>query len=107
MTFMLKYLMMFIMLGSIIEGSAQDKKPIIKLSVSEAQAFALQNNREIQSSKIDIRIADKQVWEALATGLPQFNLAANYLHQFKIPQLNFGPSLRLDLLPDAGFITKK
>ena len=106
MTFMRKYLIMFILLGSIIDGSAQDKKPIIKLSISEAQAFALQNNREIQSSKIDIRIADKQVWETVASGLPQINLAANYLHQFKIPQLNFGPSLRLGLLPATGFITK-
>jgi outer membrane protein len=105
MTFMRKYLMMFILLGSIIEGSAQDKKPIIKLSISEAQDFALQNNREIQSSRIDIKSADKKVWETVASGLPQFSLTANYLHQFKIPQLNFGPSLNLDLLPD-GSITK-
>ena len=105
MNFMRKYLMMFILLGSIIEGSAQDKKPIIKLSISEAQDFALQNNREIQSSRIDIRSADKKVWETVASGLPQFSLTANYLHQFKIPQLNFGPSLNLDLLPD-GSITK-
>jgi outer membrane protein TolC len=105
MTFMRKYLMMFILLGSIIEGSAQDKKPIIKLSISEAQAFALQNNRAIQSSRIDIKSADKKVWETVASGLPQLSLSANYLHQFKIPQLNFGPSLNLDLLPD-GSITK-
>jgi outer membrane protein len=106
MNFMRKYLLMFILLGSIIEGSAQDKKPLLKLSISEAQEFALQNNREVQSSRIDIKSADKKVWENLATGLPQVNVAANYLHQFKIPQLSFGPVLDINSLPD-GPLTKQ
>jgi outer membrane protein TolC len=93
---------MFILLGSIVEVSAQDKKLILKLSISEAQAFALQNNREVQSSKIDIKSADKKVWENLATGLPQINLAANYLHQFVVPEISLGPYLDLNALPDGA-----
>jgi len=105
MNFMRKYLLMFVILGSITEAFGQDKKEILKLSISEAQTFALQNNRTVQSSKIDIKIADKKVWETIATGLPQLNLAANYLHQFVIPQLSFGPILDVNSLPD-GYITK-
>jgi outer membrane protein TolC len=105
MNFMRKYLLMFILLGSIAEGFAQDKKETLKLSLPEAQAFALQNNRTIRSSKIDIQHAEKQVWENIATGLPQFSVAANYLHQFVVPQLSFGPVLDLNSLPD-GNITK-
>jgi len=105
MNFMRKYFFMFMLLGLMTEGSGQDKKEILKLSISEAQTFALQNNRTIQSSRIDIKSANKRVWETMATGLPQFNIAANYLHQFKIPELSFGPFLDIDALPD-GTITK-
>jgi outer membrane protein len=105
MNFMRKYLLMVILIGSVIEGSAQVKKETLKFSISEAQKFALENNRTVQSSKIDIKSADKKVWENLAAGFPQMNLTANYLHQFKIPQLSFGPYLDVNSLPD-GDITK-
>jgi outer membrane protein TolC len=96
---------MFILIGSVVQGFGQDKIETLKLSLPEAQAFALQNNRAIKSSKIDIQHAEKQVWENLATGLPQFNVAANYLHQFVVPQLSLGPVLNVNSLPD-GNITK-
>jgi outer membrane protein TolC len=96
---------MFILLGLIIEGSAQDNKPLLKLSISEAQEFALQNNRAIRSARIDVSSMDKQIWSNIATGLPQFNFDANYQHQFVIPQLSFGPVLDLNSLPD-GNVTK-
>lgn len=95
---------MFMLLGLVTEGFGQDKKEILKLSISEAQAFALQNNRTIQSSKIDILSADKKVWENLATGLPQISVAANYLHQFVVPELPLG--FNLESLPE-GVITKQ
>jgi len=97
---------MFVLLGLITQGYSQDKKEILKLSISDAQTFALQNNRTVQSAKIDIQSADKKVWENLATGLPQVNVAANYLHQFKVPELSFGPVLDVNSLPD-GVLTKQ
>jgi outer membrane protein len=105
MTFMCKYIFMFLLLSAVLEGSAQDKKTVLKLSISEAQSYALQNNRQVQSAKIDLLSADKKVWETLASGLPQMNLSANYLHQFMIPQLSFGPVLDINSLPD-GNVTK-
>jgi outer membrane protein TolC len=48
---------------------------------------------------------DKQIWAIVASGLPQFNFDANYQHQFVVPQLNFGPVLDINSLPD-GSITK-
>ena len=92
---------MFIILGTITEGFGQDKKETLKLSLPDAQAFALQNNRTIRSSKIDIQHAEKQVWENLATGLPQFSVAANYLHQFVVPEISFGSYLDVNVLPDG------
>jgi outer membrane protein len=105
MNFMRKYLLMFIILGSITKGFGQDKKEVLKLSISDAQTFALQNNRTIKSAKIDVSSMDKQIWANIATGLPQFNFDADYQHQFVIPQLNFGPVLDVNSLPD-GVVNK-
>jgi outer membrane protein len=106
MNFMRKYLLTFILIGSIAQGFGQDKKETLKLSLTEAQDFALKNNRAIKSSKIDILSAEKKVWENLASGLPQFSVAANYLHQFVVPELNLGMVLNPNLLPPSGFITQ-
>jgi outer membrane protein TolC len=105
MNFMRKYLLMFIILGIITEGFGQDKKEIFKLSISDAQAFALKNNRAIKSAKIDVSSMDKQIWASIATGLPQFNFDANYQHQFVVPELNLGPYLDVNSLPD-GIVNK-
>jgi len=37
----------------------------LKLSVSEAQAFALEYNRSVQASKIDVEVAKRKVQETL------------------------------------------
>jgi outer membrane protein len=96
-----KYFLTIVILGIIIEVSGQDNKDILKLSVTEAQSFALQNNRSVQSAKIDVSSADKKVWENLATGLPQLSVAANYLHQFVVPEISFGPYLDVNSLPSG------
>ena len=101
-----KYFFILIILGLINEGFSQENKEILKLSISEAQEYAIQNNRSVQTAKIDVDIATKQVRETIAIGLPQFNLASNYQHQFVIPELSFGPYLDVNSLPDQGFLTK-
>jgi outer membrane protein len=106
MNFMRKYLLLIVLLGSIIKLFGQDNKEIIKLSISDAQTYALQNSRAVKSAKIDIGIATKQVKENIAVGLPQLNLATNYQHQFVIPELSFGPYLDVNSLPDNVFLTK-
>lgn len=83
-------LLTFLILGLVNKGFSQDNKAEIKLSITEAQTYALQNNRSVQSAKIDVEILNKKVWETIAMGLPQLNLATNYQHQFAIPELSFG-----------------
>jgi outer membrane protein TolC len=96
---------MLIILGSLTKGFGQDKNEILKLSVSEAQTYALQNNRAIRAGRIDVSSMEKQIWANIATGLPQLNFDANYQHQFVIPQLNLGPVLDVNSLSD-GPVTK-
>jgi outer membrane protein TolC len=103
---MRKCILTFIFLGLITEGFSQDNKELLKLSVSEAQTYALQNNRSVQSAKIDTKIANKKVWETTAMGLPQLSLATNYQHQFEVPKISFGKYLDAGSLPDEVALTR-
>ncbi len=105
MNLLRKSLLMFLISGITLSVSSQATKEPLKLTIAQAQAFALENNRTVRSAKIDVDIADKKVWETIAMGLPQLGLAANYQHQFVVPQLSFGPYLDLNSLP-AGNVTK-
>jgi len=105
MNFMRKYFLLFLLLGSVVEGSGQDNKSILKLSIADAQTFALEHNRTLKSARLDVKSMDKLIWANIATGLPQFSFDANYQHQFVVPQLSLGPVLNLNSLPD-GVITK-
>jgi len=84
----------------------QNNNQIVRLSISEAQSYALRNNRTVRSSEIDIDLANKKIWENLALGLPQVNVDANYLHQFVVPEISIGPYLDIDALPE-GPVTKQ
>ena len=78
----------------------------LKLSVIQAQEYALDNNRTIQSAKINVDIATRQIKETVGIGLPQLSLASNYQHQFVVPQLSFGAYLDPGALPDNVYLTK-
>ena len=101
-----KCLLTFATMVSVTEGFGQETKETIKLSITEAQAYAIENNRTVQAAKIDVDIATKLVKETIGIGLPQLNLASDYMHQFVVPELSFGSYFDVDALPDVGFLTK-
>ena len=106
MDWLKKICLFFLTAGIYLDGFSQDNSETLRLSVSDAQAFALQNNRTVKTSHIDIRLAGRKIWENLAIGLPQVNVDANYLHQFVVPEISFGSYLDIDALPD-GPVTKQ
>jgi len=57
----------------------------MEFSLAEAQAFALQNNLQMQSSAIDLEIAKKKIKETIAIGLPQVNASGSFQHFLDIP----------------------
>ncbi len=73
----------------------------MKLSLQDAMKLAMQNNTNILNSDLDLRIAQKKVWETLASGLPQIDAKGAYQHVFKVPTLSFGgeTSLSKELTP--------
>jgi outer membrane protein len=72
--------------------SAQES---VKLSLQDAVKLAMQNNTDILNSDLDLKIAQKKVWETVATGLPQISATGAYQHIFKVPTMSFGGSTKL------------
>jgi outer membrane protein len=100
----LKYLLTIVFSALFAGGFSQDNKVPLKLSLNEAQTYALENNRAVKNARIDLLSTDKRIWETIATGLPQLGLSANYQHQFVVPEISFGSYFDANLLP-AGYIT--
>lgn len=60
-----------------------------KLTLNESIKKALQNNTNIRNSKLDLKIAQKKIWEITAMGLPHVDLKSSYQHLFSVPTINF------------------
>lgn len=58
------------------------------LSLEDAVAFALEHNKNLQTSRLNVDLQQKMVMEAISQGLPQINGSMGY-------QTNFGESLPL------------
>jgi outer membrane protein len=82
-------LLVVLLLTGTALASAQES---VKLSLQDAVKLAMQNNTDILNSDLDLKIAQKKVWETIASGLPQISATGNYQHTFKVPTLSFGGS---------------
>jgi len=80
-------LLVALFLAGTVFASAQET---VKLSLQDAVKLALQNNTNILNSDLDLKIAQKKVWETVASGLPQISATGAYQHIFKVPTLSFG-----------------
>jgi outer membrane protein len=54
-------------------------------SLKQAQDFAYQNNYDLKNSAFDVKIAQKQVRQNTAIGLPQVNAGIDYMEYFALP----------------------
>ncbi|CDN31226.1 Outer membrane efflux protein precursor [Mucinivorans hirudinis] len=63
----------------------------LRLSLTEAQDYAVSNNLTVRNTLIDYDKALSKVWETTAQGLPQLSASGNYQHLLtSIPEINFG-----------------
>ncbi len=81
-----------LLFGSINLGWSQQTQKV-KLSLPQAQEFALENNLELKNAVLDVQIANKKVWETTASGLPQVTSGVSFQTILNdLPSLTFpGP----------------
>lgn len=63
---------------------AQTSAEVLKLSLAEAQKYALDNNLSVSSARQDIEIARRRTWEAISQMLPQINGSASLNDNLKL-----------------------
>lgn len=54
-------------------------------SLIEAQQYAIEHNTSILNAELDVKSANKKVWETTAIGLPKVNATASYTNMLDIP----------------------
>lgn len=85
--------LMVIFIGFSTPTKAQTESNL-KLTLAEAQQYALENSYSVKASEYDLQVARKKVWETIADGLPQIEASADY---------NNNLDLSVSLLPSEFF----
>ena len=96
---MLLLLALLMAVGS-LQAQQQPAKRV--LTLQEAIAHALENNVTVKNERLNLGIAEAQVKETLAQGLPQINGSGNITYNIEVPT-SFIPLRAFDATapPDA------
>lgn len=95
-------LLILLTLGGVKISMAQET---IRLSLNEALKIAQDNNLNIKNSQLDLKIAQKKIWETIAIGMPHIDGTAKYQLIPKVPTLpasNFDPNAAPDAVIELG-----
>jgi outer membrane protein TolC len=65
-------------------GKAQQESNELKLSLIEAQNYALQHNKMVLTAKSDIQASKVALWETISAALPQVNASASFTDNLKL-----------------------
>ncbi len=78
------FILMVYLLASVIAFS-QETDTVYTLSLEQAQQLALQRNKTVLNSELDIIKAKKKIWETTAIGLPQVNGSISHNYNIDLP----------------------
>jgi outer membrane protein len=82
-----KEILTILLLFLIVTGgrvSAQDKNSELKLSLKEAQDFALVNNKMMINSRADVQASKVALWETISNALPQVTASGSFTDNLKL-----------------------
>jgi outer membrane protein len=75
-------LMLFFLAGGIILAQADSAE--LKLSLKEAQDYAIKHNKMVISSRMDVEASKIALWETISNGLPQVSLSGTFTDNLKL-----------------------
>jgi outer membrane protein TolC len=78
----LTVLLLFSLASEII--MAQEKSGDLKLSLKEAQEYAIQNNKMMISSRMEVEASKIAVWETISNALPQVTASGSFTDNLKL-----------------------
>ena len=83
---MQKTVLLLMFLISVFHINGQE---VMKLTLPEAQSYAVEKNRQIKNANLEVKKSEAQKWQAISTMLPQVSVGLDYSNQFG-HELNFG-----------------
>ena len=87
--------------GSLIGTSAHAQSTVMRLSLEEAQQYAVEHNYALQNSALNIKKAEATRWQTLSSMLPQVKAGFDYQNMCGY-EMNFGGrSSTSSMLPDS------
>ncbi|MGC1390396.1 MAG: TolC family protein [Bacteroidales bacterium] len=78
----LTVLLLFLLTGGLVK--AQDSNGNLNLSLKEAQDYAIQHNKMVITSKMDVQASKIALWETISNGLPQINATGSFTDNLKL-----------------------
>ena len=78
---MMNTLKLFFVTGLVWVSALNAQEPL-SISLEEAKVFAQEHNKTLKNARMDKEIAEKSVWEAISTGLPQVSASFDYTNFF-------------------------
>jgi outer membrane protein len=78
----LTVLLLFCLTGGIIK--AQEKSGDLKFTLKEAQEYAIQNNKMMISSRMEVEASKVAVWEIISNALPQVSASGSFTDNLKL-----------------------
>jgi outer membrane protein TolC len=76
-------------------------KKTLRLTLQEAQNYAVQNNRTVMNAGLSVSEAQKKTWEVISAGLPQVNATVNYQNMMGFKMSFAGMSI--PMVPTSNF----
>jgi outer membrane protein TolC len=87
--------------GSALSQQAGEK--VLRLSLTEAQDYAVQNNKNVMNAGLSVSEAQKKTWEVISAGLPQVNATVDYANMMGF-KMSFA-GMNIPLQPTSNFQT--
>ena len=100
-----KYLIILLIPLFMGVGRVSAVQDTLRLSLSAALKYARDNNLTIKNSQLDLKMAQKKIWETTAIGLPHVDGTAKYTFYPKVPTIpatNFDPKASPDAVIELG-----
>jgi outer membrane protein len=100
-----KYQIIFLILLTFGGARATIAQDTLRLSLNEALKIAQENNLTIRNSQIDLKMAQKKIYETVAIGLPHVDGTAKYNFTPSVPTLpasNFDPKAEPNAVIELG-----
>ena len=78
--------------GIFFSGQGQDTGSDLVLSLEEAVDYAIDFNKSLKNSRLEVEHSKRTIWESIAQGLPQVEGALDYMTYFNY-EMDFNLSM--------------